>query len=319
MKAGKPMKQRPDLSIIIVNWNTRAMLADCLTSIAASRTACRLEIFVVDNASSDGSPDMVAADFPEVRLIRNTENRGFAAANNQAMRLAGGRHVLLLNSDTIVHPGVLDASVLYMDANPEVGIMGCRVLNADGSVQLSCGRFPTLANLLLLTSGLFKVRGFSAAQRYRMDGWQRDSERDVDVISGCYLLARADAVRTVGLLDEAFFFFGEETDWCRRFREAGHAVRFAPVGTIIHFGGGSSKPLSFRRDLMLSEATVRLHRKHGGLLAAAAAWAILLVFNASRFAYWQARGPWAHSGSERAAHFRGVVSGFRHAWPGAAS
>jgi glycosyltransferase involved in cell wall biosynthesis len=209
MKAGKPMKPRPDLSIIIVNWNTRALLADCLASIAASNTACQLEIFVVDNASNDGSPEMVAAEFPQVRLIRNTRNRGFAAANNQAIGLAGGRHVLLLNSDTIVHPGVLDASAAYMDANPEVGIMGCRVLNADGSVQISCGRFPTLTNLLLLTSGLFKVRGFAAAQRYRMDGWQRDCERDVDVISGCYLLARADAIRTVGMLDESFFFFGE--------------------------------------------------------------------------------------------------------------
>jgi GT2 family glycosyltransferase len=318
MKPGENMSRQPDLSIVIVNWNTRAMLADCLASIEASGTESKLEIFVVDNGSSDGSPEMVEADFPHVRLIRNGQNRGFAAANNQAIRHAGGRHVLLLNSDTIVHPGVLDGSVQYMDVNENVGIMGCRVLNADGTVQPSCSQFPTLANLLILASGMFRIRGFTAAQRYRMDEWQRDAERDVDVISGCYLLVRGDAIPSVGLLDEAFFFFGEETDWCRRFREAGFVVRFAPVGTIVHFGGGSSKSLNFRRDLMLSEATVRLHRKHGGPAAAAAAWVILLLFNASRFAYWQARSLLFHRRHERAEHFRGVLHGFRQAWPGAA-
>jgi hypothetical protein len=318
MKPGEDMSRQPDLSIVIVNWNTRAMLADCLASIAASGTGSSLEIFVVDNGSTDGSREMVASEFPAVRLICNESNRGFAAANNQAIRQAAGRHVLLLNSDTIVHQGVLDRSVQYMDANGNVGIMGCRVLNADGTVQPSCSQFPTLANLLILSSGAFRIRGFTAAQRYRMDEWQRDAERDVDVISGCYLLARGDAIRRVGLLDEAFFFFGEETDWCRRFREAGFVVRFAPVGTIVHFGGGSSKSLNFRRDLMLSEATVRLHRKHGGIAAAAAAWSILLVFNASRFAYWSAKGLATRRRHERAAHFLGVLQGFRRAWPGAA-
>jgi hypothetical protein len=318
MKPGEDMSRQPDLSIVIVNWNTPAMLADCLASIAASGARSSLEIFVVDNGSSDGSPEMVAADFPHVRLIRNETNLGFAAANNQAIRQAGGRYVLLLNSDTIVHQGVLDGSVQYMDANRSVGIMGCKVLNADGTVQPSCSQFPTLANLLILASGMFRIRGFTAAQRYRMDEWQRDAERDVDVISGCYLLARADAIRSVGLLDEAFFFFGEETDWCRRFREAGFAVRFAPVGTIIHFGGGSSRSLNFRRDLMLSEATVRLHRKHGGIAVAAAAWMILLVFNASRFAYWSGKSLLMRRRHERARHFLGVLQGFRRAWPGAA-
>jgi GT2 family glycosyltransferase len=315
MTAPGIVEMRPDLSVIIVNWNTMSMLRDCLESLLGSGASASLEVFVVDNGSSDGSPDMVAAVFPSVKLIRNDRNMGFAAANNQALRAATGRHLLLLNSDTLVHPGVLDGSVDYMDRNPEVGVMGCRVLNADGTVQATCSQFPTLTNLVLLTTGLFKVPGLSAARRYRMDDWQRDDERDVEVVSGCYLVARREATEAVGLLDEDFFFFGEETDWCRRFLAHGYAVRFAPVGTITHFGGGSSKSLNSRRDLMLSEATVRLHRKHGGLAAAAAAWTILLVFNASRFAYWSVESLRQRKRLERSGHFRGVVSGFHSAWP----
>jgi GT2 family glycosyltransferase len=156
-------------------------------------------------------------------------------------------------------------------------------------------------------------RGFE--RRYRMDDWQRDDERDVEVVSGCYLVARRAAIEAVGLLDEDFFFFGEETDWCRRFLADGYAVRFAPVGTITHFGGGSSKSLNSKRDLMLSEATVRLHRKHGGVLAAAVAWTILLVFNTSRLAYWSLKSLTQGSGLDRSGHFRGVVTGFHTAWP----
>jgi hypothetical protein len=315
MTATANTDQRPDLSVVIVSWNTREMLRDCLESLFASRHSACLEVFVVDNGSSDGSPEMVASAFPLAHLIRNSDNRGFAAANNQAIRLATGRHVLLLNSDTLVHEGVIDASIRYMDENPDVGAMGCKVLNADGTVQTTCSRFPTLLNLALLTTGLFKVPGIPGARRYRMEDWQRDDERDVDVVSGCYLIVRSDALEKVGLLDESFFFFGEETDWCRRFAAAGHAVRFAPVGTITHFGGGSSKSLNSRRDLMLSEATVRLHRKHGGIAAAAAAWSILFVFNASRYAYWAAKSVITRRPIERARHFRGVVAGFLGAWP----
>ncbi|PZF75264.1 glycosyltransferase family 2 protein [Aestuariivirga litoralis] len=315
MAHADPREPRPDLSIIIVSWNTQQLLRDCLASLFDSGAEARLEVFVVDNDSRDGSPDMVAADFPAVKLIRNSRNAGFAAANNQAIRMAAGRHVLLLNSDTLVHPGVIDASIDYMDANPQVGAMGCRVLNGDGTVQTTCSQFPTLGNLVLLTSGLFRVPGLGFAKRYRMDDWQRDEERDVEVVSGCYMMVRGDALAMVGLLDEDFFFFGEETDWCRRFLAHGYAVRFAPVGTITHFGGGSSKSLNSRRDLMLSEATVRLHRKHGGIIPAAAAWAILLVFNTSRYAFWSLRGLVRRSGDSRRAHFRGVVAGFNTAWP----
>ena len=132
------MPPRPDLSIVIVNWNTREMLGGCLTSARAGLQGITAEVIVVDNASSDGSAGMVADAFPEVTLIRNAENRGFAAANNQAFELARGRHILLLNSDTLVHGTVLADSVDYLDAHPKAGAMGCRVLKTDGSVELTC-------------------------------------------------------------------------------------------------------------------------------------------------------------------------------------
>jgi GT2 family glycosyltransferase len=316
-----PAKPKPsesiDVSVVIVNWNTREMLRDCLTSLYNNKSGVTAEIFVVDNASSDGSPDMVAECFPDALLIRNEVNAGFAAANNIAIRRARGRHVLLLNSDTLVHNRVIVNSVAYLDENPDVGAMGCRVLNTDGTVQLTCSAWPSLANLILLTSGLWKLPFLRFLHGYRFDSWKRDTQRDVDVISGCYMLVRSEVIRRVGRLDESFFFFGEETDWCRRIANDGWKLRFAPVGEITHLGGGSSGNLNHRRDLMLSEATVRLHYKHSGFLAASLAFSILFTFNASRLAFWQLasrlmRNP---KGALRRQHFAGVVSGFARAWP----
>lgn len=306
-----------DVSIVIVNWNTREMLRDCLASLYENKSGVTSEVFVVDNASTDGSADMVAECFPDARLIRNDVNAGFAAANNIAIRSSRGRHVLLLNSDTLVHGRVIADSVAYLDANPDVGAMGCRVLNADGTVQLTCSAWPSLPNLMLLTSGLWKLPLLRFLHGYRFDSWKRDCERDVDVISGCYMLVRSQVIRRVGRLDESFFFFGEETDWCRRIANDGWKLRFAPVGEITHLGGGSSGSLNHRRDLMLSEATIRLHYKHSGVLAAMAAFLILFTFNASRLAFWQLasrlmRNP---KGTQRRKHFAGVVAGFARAWP----
>jgi len=305
-----------DLSIVIVNWNTREMLRDCLASVFENLRALDAEVFVVDNASEDGSPEMVACDFLEVRLIRNIENRGFAAANNQALEIASGEYVLLLNSDTLVHGDVLEQSRSYMQAHPEVGVMGCRVHNADGSLQITCSRWPSLLYLALQTSGLCKLPGPAFLDRYRMTRWDRTDARQVDVVSGCYMLVRRTAMEQVGLLDEAFFFFGEETDWCRCFAEAGWALHFAPVGVITHYGGGSVRKLNHRRDVMLTEATIRLHRKHGGRVAAAACWALLMGFNASRAVFWSVASLFRNGRArERARHFRGVVAATSTTWP----
>jgi len=305
-----------DLSIVIVNWNTRDMLRDCLASIPPDQ-GMQTEVIVIDNASDDGSADMVAVEFPAMRLIRNPDNRGFGVATNQGLRVARGRHLLLLNSDTLVHGDVLTRSVQYMDAHPQVGMMGCKVLNEDGSTQLTCSRFPGFANLLLQTMGLNRLGSPRWLGRYQMLDWARDDEREVEVISGCYLLARRQTVAQIGLLDEAFFLYGEETDWCRRCIEAGWKLVFAPVGCITHLGSGSSRKLSYRRDLLLSEGTVRLHGKHGGLPAAVAMWLLLFIFNCSRSLYWSLRSLVDRrlEGTERAHHFRQVVRHFARAWP----
>ena len=300
-----------DLSIVIVNWNTLQMLREVLTSVEGGRGDLRLQVLVVDNASTDGSPEMVAEEFPQAVLIRNAENRGFAAANNQGFEVATGRHILLLNSDTIVLGDVLPASVRYLDAHPKVGAMGCRVLNTDRTMQRTCSMWPGFLNLALLTSGLWKLSWPRFLGRYHMTDWQRDSERSVEVISGCYLMLRREVLEEVGPLDEAFFFFGEETDWCRRMRDAGWELRFAPVGEIVHHGGGSVRKLNHKRDVMLTDAMVRLNRKHSGAFAGAAVWALLFGFNLSRAAFWGLRSAVQHRSAhqERARHFRNVVAG----------
>jgi len=299
----------PALSVIVVSWNTRTMLADCLASLEACLGDLPAEVFVVDNASTDGSPDMVRTRFPAARLIVNSQNRGFAAANNQALRIARGRVILLLNADTLVHGAVLQRSLDYLDAHPAVGVFGPRVLNSDGSVQPSFTGWPGLADLLIMTLGLDRVGLPGIFDRYRRRHADRSRAQDAPVISGCAMFVRRAAMEAVGLLDEGFFFYGEETDWCRRFAAAGWQLRYAPVGDITHFGGGSVRQLNHRRDVLLTEATVRLHRKHGGKAAAGVCRAILTGFNASRAVFWTltaaTRG--VAGAGERARHFRHVV------------
>lgn len=303
-----------NLSIVIVNWNTREILRECLESVFESPGGRAAQVIVIDNASDDGSAEMVAERFPQVLLLRNTENRGFAAANNQGFEQATGRHVLLLNSDTLVHGDVLAASVAWLDAHPDVAAMGCRVLNPDGTMQRTCSMYPSVLNQALMASGLWKLSWPRFLGRYQMSHWQRDSERDVEVISGCYLLVRREVIDSVGMLDESFFFFGEETDWCRRMRDAGWRLVFSPVGEITHYGSVSARKLNHRRDVMLTEAKVHLHRKHGGLGPALAVWLLAAGFNGSRAAYWSVRGLFSTSARARARHFRQVCANLGQAW-----
>lgn len=304
---------QPDLSIVIVNWNTWQLLQEVLQSVRETLSGITAEVIVVDNGSSDGSQEMAAREFPEVILIRNRDNRGFSAANNQGFEVARGRHVLMLNSDTVVLGDVLAASVRYLDEHGQVGAMGCRVLNTDRTMQRTCSRFPGPFNILLLTSGLWKLQRPAALRgwfgRYQMMDWARDSERDVEVISGCFLILRREVLQQVGFLDESFFFFGEETDLCRRIANAGWALRFAPVGEIVHHGSASARKLSHRRDLLLTDALVRINRKHNGACAAAVVWATLFGFNASRALYWTVCALVRTDVSERARHFRAVALG----------
>lgn len=306
-----------ELSIIVINWNTRDMLRDCLHSVFEFQPSSSFEVLIVDNASTDGSQSMVSQEFPNAKLLCNLQNLGFAAANNRALKVAKGEYMLLLNSDTLVHGDVLERSLSYMRDNGHVGAMGCRVLNADKTLQHSTSQFPSFFNLMLQTLGLDRISAIPFLQRYRMLNWNRDTTRIVDTVSGCYMMVRRDCIDEVGLLDEDFFFFGEETDWCRRMRTAGWDIAFAPVGEITHFGGGSSGSLNHKRDLMLTEATVRLHLKHGGVLAASTVFILLTVFNSSRFVFWwlRTRVSKDQKHSARMRHFLDVTREILAAWP----
>ncbi|HZA39248.1 MAG TPA: glycosyltransferase family 2 protein [Actinomycetota bacterium] len=274
--------QPPDLSVIVVSWNTRDELRACLVSVFAGFRGISGEVIVVDNASTDDSAEMVKASFPQVHLICTAQNLGFAAGCNIGLDVASGRYLLLLNPDTIVVDDVLAATVRYLKDHPDVGAFGCRVLNADGTLQPSCFRDPSVLNTALGLTGLAKLPWPRAFGRERMTHWLRDSERDVDVVTGCYLATRRQVVDDVGPLDSGYFFCGEEADWCRRMRTKGWAVRFAPVGDIIHLSGVAGRKLSERRDLLGMAGLVRYAHHHDGRLAGWVMWALLWLHAASR-------------------------------------
>jgi hypothetical protein len=302
--------------VIVVSWNTREELRGCLESVLAGLRGTFGEVIVVDNASADGSAEMVETWFPEVHIVRNARNLGFAAGCNIGLQVAAGRYLLLLNPDTIVLHDVLAATVRYLDDHPNVGAFGCRILNSDGTLHSSCFRDPSVLNTFLGLTGLARLRWPRALGRERMTHWLRDSERDVDVVTGCYLATRREVVDDIGPLDSGYFFCGEEADWCRRIRSGGWAVRFAPVGDIIHAGGVAGRKLSEWRDLLGMAGLVRYVHHHDGPLAGWAMWGLLWLHAASRTI---AFGVIAHGGRSdevrrmakaRRDHCRRVVRGY---------
>jgi N-acetylglucosaminyl-diphospho-decaprenol L-rhamnosyltransferase len=258
----------PDLSVIIVNWNVRDLLRRCLHSILANLPACQLEIIVVDNGSTDGSPEMVRTEFPQVHLMANPDNRGFTAANNQGLAVARGRYVLLLNPDTEVVGDALETLVAFADAHPDVGVVGPQLLNPDGTVQSSRRRFPTLATALLESTWLQPYAPRRLLARYYVLDRPDDEVQDVDWVTGAALMARREAVEQVGPLDEGFFMYSEELDWCRRFRAAGWRVVYLPTARVIHHEGKSSEQVLPARHIHFQTSKIRYFRKYHGPAAA---------------------------------------------------
>ncbi|NLG52340.1 MAG: glycosyltransferase family 2 protein [Chloroflexi bacterium] len=250
-----------DLSIIIVNWNTRELLAECLRSVYADAGDLALEVIVVDNASRDGSVEMVREQFPQVRLIANSENVGFARANNQGMRESAGRYVVLLNSDTEVKPGAWAALVRMMDAHPEAGAAGPYLLNADGSLQPSC--HPVLTPGRELWRLLFLERILSRAT-YPMERWDTTQPHRVEVIKGACLLLRRAALDQVGLLDERYFMYTEEMDLCHRIGQAGWLLYWVPQARVVHYGGASTRQMAEAMYLELYRSKIQFQRKFWG-------------------------------------------------------
>jgi hypothetical protein len=273
-----------------VNWNTKEILRDCLASVYEHAGDIDYEIIVIDNASTDGSVEMVKNEFQHVILIENSDNRGFAAANNQGMAVAKGRYVLLLNSDTVVLENAIAKTVRFADENPRVAVTGCRVLNPDRTLQRTCFMFPSVLNMLLSSTYLYKLfpknRFFG---REQMTWWDRNDVRPVDVVTGCYMLVRRETIEQVGIMDEGFFVYGEETDWCYRFRKNGWKVMFAPVGEIIHFGGQSTAQRPVAMIVQLRLSILKFMKKHYIWPAYLIARFLVALFFAVRLPVWLAK------------------------------
>ena len=260
-----------DLTVVIVSWNVRDLLRRCLNSILGAPTAAPFgtEIIVVDNASTDGSAEMVRAEFPNVKLIANRENRGFTAANNQGLALGRGRHMLLLNPDTEVLDNALVTMVRYMDEHPQVGALGPRLQYPDGSLQSSRRRFPTFATALLESTVLQEWwPDNQILHRYYMADTDDDDIQPVDWVVGACLLTRRQVYEQVGGLDEAFFMYSEELDWCRRIKNAGWEIAYLHTAAVIHHEGKSSEQVVPARHIHFQSSKVRYFRKHHGALQA---------------------------------------------------
>jgi len=276
-----------DVSIVIVNWNTRHILYDCLKSIYEQCSEIDFEVIVIDNASVDGSADMVKKDFSQVILIENSQNRGFAAANNQGIDISKGRYVLLLNSDTIVLDNAIAKTVVFADGHQEAAVVGCRVLNPDRTLQSTCFMFPSILNMLLSCTYLYKI--FPKSKffgREQMTWWDRSDVKEVDVVTGCFMLVRQEAIRHVGTMDDGFFMYGEETDWCYRFKQAGCKIVFTPAGEIIHLGGQSSKSIRVDMLIRLRISILQFMKKHYSWLTYRIACFLVAAFFVTRLPVW---------------------------------
>lgn len=238
--------QSCDLSFIIINWNTRQMLLECIDSVERHAENLHYEIIVVDNASADGSVEAVRARFPQVQVMQNESNLGFAKANNRALKIMRGKYAVLLNSDTLIMPGSIQILHGFMEKTPGSGMCGPQLLNSDGSFQKSFDRFPTLP-------GEFTSRTLIrllAPEYYRRQFLDKDAKAvgpaKVDFIIGACMFVRKEAIAKTGMLDEEYFFFYEEIDWCFRMRRAGWTVHHVPAARIVHFGGGSTRGLNLK-------------------------------------------------------------------------
>jgi len=258
------------LSVVLVNWNTRGLLRQCLQSVYSSAGQdADMEVLVVDNGSSDGSAEMVRSDFPRATLMQSAENLGFARANNLGIRESSGDYLLLLNSDTEVVGDAIPRLLAFADRNPGVGMVGPMLLNPDGTVQSSRRRFPTVATAFLESTILERWFPQSPTlQRFYVLDRGDDETQQVDWLVGAALLARREAVAQAGPLDEGYFMYSEELDWGRAFARAGWKVVYLPEAKVVHFGGQSSDQDLLRRHLRFQYSKGRYFQKHHGPLPA---------------------------------------------------
>ena len=277
--------EAPQISAIIVSYNTREMTLQCLRVLEADLAGIAAEIWVVDNASSDGSADAIRAAFPAVQIIEFRENLGFGAANNAAMERARGAYFLLLNSDAFPRAGAIAALIGALENHPRAGVLGPRLLNRDGTLQRSCWRFPDARQAWLENLGITALlREGSPHADYRR--WAHDTAREVDFVIGACLLVRREVWEEIGGFDPDFWMYSEETDWQKRMRAAGYEIWFCPDAVVEHWGGASAGEQKARVNAAFFDSLDLYSLKHGGVRGVLSLRAAMTVGNAIRLPLW---------------------------------
>jgi GT2 family glycosyltransferase len=275
-----------DLTITIVNTNNRVLLGRCLDTIATSVGALSHEVIVVDNASTDGSADLLHSRYPHVKVIRNPARDGYGRSHNRAIAASTGTHVLILNEDMEMLGDAVEMMVRKACTVNDLGVLGCRILNPDKSLQHSCFRAPRLLGELFEAIFPYTVAFTHSPLRSKMYEWRHDTEREVDIVLGCCMLLPRRTLETVGAFDPEFYIYSEEHDLCKRARDRGFKVLFTPDAEMIHFGGQTTKHMSLRMALIQLDSRIRYFRKHHGRLHALLLRAILVLAAALRLAGW---------------------------------
>jgi len=269
--------QKIKLSIIIASWNVQELLQQCLESIFNNQPAFSFEVIVVDNASKDQSVGLVMNQFPQVRLITNQKNLGFARANNQAVKIAQGDFILLLNPDTVILAGTLDKTVNYLEQNKEIGVLGCQLLNPDKTLQPSLRRLPTLGSQLLILLKLHRLfPKLKSLRNYFATDLDYSKVQEAGQVMGAFMLIRKKLIDKLGLFDERFYLWFEEVDLCKRVKDDGQwKVIYYPEAAVIHYGGQSFvQEFRFKNQFRFNNSLLDYFRKHKYWLS----FVVILIF-----------------------------------------
>jgi len=252
------------LSVIIVNYNAGPLLRKCVESVYRQTTRLDFHLWVVDNGSRDGSAKKIQKEFPQATVLFSKDNLGFAKANNMAIRQSDSEYVLLLNPDTVILDRAIEKTVAFMESHPTTGVSGCKVLNEDGTLQLACRRaIPTPRIAFFRLSGLSRLFPKSRSMgKYNLTYLSSDKTHEVEAVSGSFLMIRREVIDQIGLLDERFFMYGEELDWCLRAKHAGWKIMYVPHGQVIHYKGECSRSNRRRAMYEYHRSMYLFHKKH---------------------------------------------------------
>jgi len=299
-----------DISVVIVGWNARHYLELCLESLVEAPPRRSMEVIVVDNASADGTSELIETRFSWVKLIKSTENLGFAKGNNVAIRQCLGRYIALVNPDVIVLPGCLDALADFLDQNPKVGNVGPRVFNPDMTQQSTCRRFPNLWNNFCDAAGLASVfKSFRFFAGEHMFYFPHDRTLPVDVLVGCFSMIRRDTFDAVGLLDEDLFMYGDDVDWCRRCWNAVWQVVFFPGARAIHDRGKITAPYPVRFAVAQQRSVIHYWTKHHSFFEVLGIRSLMLFHHVLRYTFGVLRGSARSDVGKHSACLRELVFG----------